>query len=168
MPQSSPARGGGPAQLVEGYGRVVPTPQCRDHRAYPSTIQRMVPLPVPGRIVALTILLAACASPTRTPTPTTIVSLNPCTDAILAEVADPAQIAALSSYSSDPAASSMDVAVAQRFRSVSGAVEEVAALRPALVIGSTFTPPATRSALDRKSTRLNSSHLPTSRMPSSA
>ena len=103
--------------------------------------------------MALTILLAACASPTRTPTPTTIVSLNPCTDAILAEVADPAQIAALSSYSSDPAASSMDVAVAQRFRSVSGAVEEVAALRPALVIGSTFTPPATRSAFARMGLR---------------
>ena len=95
----------------------------------------------------LPLLLASCApAPAQPAAPTTIVSLNPCTDAILAEVADPAQILALSSYSSDPAASSMDVAKARRFRAVSGAVEEVAALRPALVIGSTFTPPATSAA----------------------
>ena len=82
-----------------------------------------------------------------------IVSLNPCTDAILAEVADPAQILALSSYSSDPAASSMDVTKARRFRAVSGSVEEVAALRPALVIGSTFIDPAMRAAFARMGLR---------------
>ena len=37
----------------------------------------------------------------------TIVSLNPCTDAILAEVADPAQLLAISHYSHDPRATSM-------------------------------------------------------------
>ena len=104
--------------------------------------------------MALTLLLTACASPTQNPAaPTTIVSLNPCTDAILAEVADPQQIAALSSYSSDPAASSMDVAKARRFRSVSGSAEEVAALRPVLVIGSTLTDPPTRSAFARMGLR---------------
>ena len=76
-----------------------------------------------------------------------MVSLNPCTDAILAEVADPAQILALSNYSSDPAASSMDLATARRFRSVSGSVEEVAALQPDLVVGSTFEPPASVAAM---------------------
>jgi iron complex transport system substrate-binding protein len=98
-------------------------------------------------------LTACAAAPAREAVPTTIVSLNPCTDAILAEVADPAQIAALSSYSSDPASSSMDVAKARRFRSVSGAAEEVAALRPALVIGSTFTAPAARAAFARMGLR---------------
>ncbi|MBC2663943.1 ABC transporter substrate-binding protein [Novosphingobium flavum] len=83
------------------------------------------------------------------PTPSGIVSLNPCTDAILAEVADPARIAALSAYSSDPSSSSMDVAAARRFPAITGTVEEIAALRPALVIGGTFTPPATRAALAR-------------------
>ena len=93
------------------------------------------------------LLLASCAlAPAQPAALAGIVSLNPCTDAILAEVADPAQILALSSYSSDPAASSMDVAKARRFRAVSGSAEEVAALRPALVIGSTFTPPATSAA----------------------
>ena len=79
----------------------------------------------------------------------TVVSLNPCTDAILAEVADPAQILAISAYSHDPASSSMDLATARRFAAVSGTVEEVLALRPDLVIGTTFTPPATVAALRR-------------------
>ena len=105
-------------------------------------------------MVALTLLLASCApAPAQPAAFTTIVSLNPCTDAILAEVADPAQILGLSSYSSDPAASSMDVAKARRFRGVSGSVEEVAALHPALVIGSTFTAPAARSAFARMGLR---------------
>lgn len=84
----------------------------------------------------------------------TIVSLNPCTDAILAEVADPAQIAALSSYSSDPASSSMDLATARRFRAVDGTVEEVAALHPDLVVGGNFMGPATVGALGRMGVRL--------------
>ncbi|MFM5918184.1 MAG: ABC transporter substrate-binding protein [Novosphingobium sp.] len=102
----------------------------------------------------LALALAGCtAAPAREAAPHGIVSLNPCTDAILAEVADPGQIAGLSSYSSDPASSSMDVTVARRFPALSGSVEEVAALRPALVIGSTFTPPATRAAFDRMGLR---------------
>lgn len=77
-----------------------------------------------------------------------IVSLNPCSDAVLAEIADPGQILALSHYSSDPVASSMDVAAARRFRSVTGSAEEVLALRPDIVIASNFLPPATAAALE--------------------
>ena len=79
----------------------------------------------------------------------TIVSLNPCTDAILAEVADPAQLLAISHYSHDPAGSSMGVAAARRFPATGGSVEEVLALKPALVVDGNFTPPATRAALAR-------------------
>jgi hypothetical protein len=61
------------------------------------------------------------------PAPHHIVSFNPCTDAILAEVADPAQIAALSTWSSDPVQSSMDVRIARRFPATDGAWEEVVA-----------------------------------------
>ena len=67
------------------------------------------------------LVLAACApAPAREAAPAqpSIVSLNPCTDAVLVEVADPVQILALSSYSSDPNASSMDLAVARRFPAV--------------------------------------------------
>ncbi len=65
------------------------------------------------------LLLSACAqAPAREAAPAAprIVSLNPCTDAVLVEVADPQQILALSSYSSDPASSSMDLAVASALR----------------------------------------------------
>lgn len=110
----------------------------------------------------LALVLAGCtAAPAREAAPPdtakalpTIVSLNPCTDAILAEVADPAQILAVSHYSHDPASSSMGVAAARRFRATGGSVEEVLALRPALVVDGNFTPPATRTALKRLGLKL--------------
>ena len=83
-----------------------------------------------------------------------IVSLNPCSDAVLAEVAEPAQIVALSSYSRNPASSSMDVAVARRFPAVSDSAEEVLALAPDIVIAGSFLPPATVAALGRTGVRL--------------
>jgi iron complex transport system substrate-binding protein len=98
------------------------------------------------------LLLAACTkAPAREVVPALprIVSLNPCTDAVLVEVADPEQILALSSYSSDPASSSMDLALARRFPAVDGTVEEVIALQPDLVLGSNFVAPATRDAFAR-------------------
>ncbi|WP_251566973.1 ABC transporter substrate-binding protein [Erythrobacter sp. 3-20A1M] len=77
----------------------------------------------------------------------TIVSLNPCTDAILGEIAPPGQVLALSHYSRDPAASSMPVARAQRYGTTGGTVEEIAALAPDMVVASDFIAPATRAAL---------------------
>lgn len=78
----------------------------------------------------------------------TIVSLNPCTDAILAEISSPGQVLALSHYSRDPSGSSMDIARAREFGVTGGTVEEVLALDPDMVVGSTFMAPATRAALD--------------------
>jgi len=110
------------------------------------------------RSVAFALLaLAGCsAAPARESTPErpTIVSLNPCSDAILAEVADPGQLLAISHYSHDPAATSMDLASARRFKAVSGSVEEVLALRPAVVVGSSFTAPATAEAMARLGLKL--------------
>jgi len=103
------------------------------------------------------LLLGACApAPARQAAATrpTIVSLNPCTDAILAEVADPDQVLALSHYSRDPASSSMDVGLARRFGSTSGTVEEVLALAPDVVVTGTFIAPATRQAFARLGIRL--------------
>lgn len=100
-------------------------------------------------------LLAGCASPqAKVPQRSGIVSLNPCTDAILAKVAASAQIKALSAYSRNPNSSSMDVDVAKGFASTTGTVEEIAALQPALVVSGNFTPPATRQALARMNIRL--------------
>ena len=84
----------------------------------------------------------------------TIVSLNPCTDAILAEVADPAQVLAISHYSHDPRSSSMSAAKARRFSATRGTVEEVLALKPTLALGSTFTDPASASAYRHLGVRL--------------
>ena len=105
----------------------------------------------------LVLTLAACAvapGQERARARPGIVSLNPCTDAILAEVADPDQILALSHYSRDPAASSMDLAAARRFPATGGTVEEIAALHPDLVLDGSFIAPATRAALERLSIRL--------------
>lgn len=98
--------------------------------------------------MAFLLALTACAAP---PAPSaihhpTIVSLNPCTDAILAEVAEPAQILAVSHYSHDPRSTSMNLSRALRFPATGGTVEEVLALDPDVVVGSSFMPPATRSA----------------------
>lgn len=103
-------------------------------------------------LLAASLVLAGCASPLPDRAGggrPTIVSLNPCTDAVLAEVADPAQILAVSHYSHDPRATSMPLAEARRFRATSGTVEEVIALAPDVVVGSNFMAPATRAALDR-------------------
>lgn len=96
-------------------------------------------------------LLASCApGETRQAAPATgprIVSLNPCADAVLTEVADEAQLLAISDYSHRAGASSMDLSRARQFRAVSGTAEEVLALRPDVVVAGTFLPPATAQAI---------------------
>lgn len=110
------------------------------------------------RLAPLALLaLAACSqTPERQASPVhpTIVSLNPCSDAVLAEVADPGQILALSHFSSALSSSSMDVEVARRYPAVSGTVEEVMALKPDVLIAGTFVPPATMRAFRRLGVRL--------------
>lgn len=100
----------------------------------------------------LALLLTGCAgagpgrgSPDNRPT---VVSLNPCADAILAEVAEPGQLLAISHYSKDPRASSMSAEDAARFPATGGTVEEVLALDPDVVVANTFIAPATRGALE--------------------
>ena len=108
------------------------------------------------RIALLALALAGCA-PAPPPAPReqpTIVSLNPCSDAILAEVADPAQLLAISHYSHEPRQTSMDLATARRFRATGGTAEEVAVLAPDVVVGSSFMDPATRTALERMGMRV--------------
>ena len=101
----------------------------------------------------LALLLAGCAGGGAVPPPAgqggpTIVSLNPCTDAILAEVTTPGQLLAISHYSKDPRSTSMPAAQAARYPATGGTVEEILALAPDIVVGSTFMAPTTRAALD--------------------
>ncbi len=99
-------------------------------------------------------LLLAMAAPHVAQASPRIVSLNPCSDAILAEVADPAQILAISAYSRDPASSSLPPGVAARFASTHGTIEEVIALHPDVVIDGAFVAPATKGAYRRLGLRL--------------
>lgn len=68
----------------------------------------------------------------------TIVSLNPCSDAILAGMARPGQLLAISHYSQDPSSTSMDLAAARRLRATGGTLEEVLALRPDVVVAGSY------------------------------
>ncbi|WP_338302845.1 ABC transporter substrate-binding protein [Erythrobacter sp. Dej080120_24] len=121
-------------------------------------------------VAACALTLAACtpAAPDMrggeelVPSGPTIVSLNPCLDAILVEIADPSQVLALSHYSRDPAASSIPQGVAQDFGFTGGTAEEVIALSPDLVLASIFIAPATRDALERASLRVETFGSPTS------
>ncbi len=88
------------------------------------------------------------------PAKPTILSLNPCTDAILAQVADREQIAGLSAYSRSPAQSSMDVAVARRLPVSGGTLEETLLAHPRVVVTGGLVPPATRAAYARLGLRL--------------
>ncbi|MXP32701.1 ABC transporter substrate-binding protein [Erythrobacter jejuensis] len=84
----------------------------------------------------------------------TIVSLNPCADAILAEVAMPGQLLAISHYSHNARSTSMDIDAARTFAATGGTVEEIVALDPDIVIGSSFMAPATRAGLERLGIRV--------------
>lgn len=80
--------------------------------------------------------------------PQRIVSLNPCLDAILVEVADRQQIKALSHYSRIRQQSNLyDLALT--FPQTHGTAEEIISLRPDLVLGSLHGDRATRNALNR-------------------
>lgn len=91
--------------------------------------------------------------------PARIVSLVSCLDAILVEVADPGQIAALSRESRDPNASTIPT-IARRYPGVRESAEEILAQRPDLVLGSIYTPSALRSALRRLQVRIEIFDLP--------
>ncbi len=95
------------------------------------------------------------------PATATFVSLNPCLDAILVEVAQPAQILALSHYSRDPASSSIAPNVAARHAFTGGTAEEVIALSPEIVLAGSFIAPETKSTLERAGMRVETFGSPT-------
>lgn len=93
---------------------------------------------------------APAGDPQASRAPGRVVSLGPCLDAILVEVADRSQIAALSRYSRDPYGSSI-AETAKTLPVTSGTAEEIIALSPDLVL--TGIGQTTASALDRLSIR---------------
>lgn len=75
--------------------------------------------------------------------------MNPCVDAILMEVAEPQQVAAISHYSHDARATSVPLHWARRHPAISGAAEDVIAARPDLVIAGPHVAVQTIAALER-------------------
>lgn len=106
-------------------------------------------------IVALaSMLLSACGGTPAAPVaprdrPQRIVSVNPCADALLRELADPVQIRAISHYSKDPRATSVPLDWAARYPATSGTAEEVLAMRPDLVVAGPHVALSTIAALER-------------------
>jgi iron complex transport system substrate-binding protein len=93
--------------------------------------------------------------------PRRIVSLNPCLDAILIAVADPGQVAALSHYSRDPHQSAI-ADEAARFPFTWGSAEDVAAIKPDLVLRSSMGGRALTAVLPRLGIRQASFGVPSS------
>ena len=77
----------------------------------------------------------------------------PCVDAILREVADDSQIAAISHYSQDARSTSVPLDWARRFPAVGDRAEDVVAMAPDLVITGPHVSPQTAAALDRLGVR---------------
>lgn len=76
-----------------------------------------------------------------------IVSNNPCIDSILAEIAAPGQIAAISRYSHDVDSGSAPVEWARSLPGLGTGAEEIIAARPRLVLTGNLASSGTNSAL---------------------
>jgi iron complex transport system substrate-binding protein len=83
------------------------------------------------------ILLVSCATQPEI-APDRIVSNNPCVDAILAEVSDPAQIGAVSAWSHDPAGALAPLALARRYPAIGAGAEAVILAKPCLALVGAF------------------------------
>ncbi len=99
-------------------------------------------------LLAGVLLLHGCTARPAV-TPQRIVSDNPCVDAILADVATPTQIGAVSTYSHDPHATSAPIGWAQHFPAMGGTAEEIIAAHPSLYLTGSPMMPATRAVADR-------------------
>jgi len=119
---------------------------------------------MPGRAALIGLMLCALAGGAGQATaapPRRIVSLNPCLDAILLRVADPAQIAALSRYSQNPTQSAV-AAEAKAYPFTGGSGEEIVALKPDLVLTSGMGDLALAGVLPRLHIRQSSFGVPSS------
>ncbi len=99
-------------------------------------------------------LTGACSKAPSSPVPLPdyprrIVSMNPCADALLQPLADPSRIVAISHYSQDPRATSVDPGWASRLQAMGGTAEEVIGLSPDLVIAGPHVALPTIEALAR-------------------
>ena len=81
--------------------------------------------------------------------PNSVISANPCIDAVLAEIATPGQIAAVSAYSHDAASASAPLGWARALPAVGITAEEIIAARPRLLLTGNYMSLSTRAAIDK-------------------
>lgn len=99
-------------------------------------------------------------SPSASIAPGRIVSNNPCIDGILAEIADPASIGAISRFSQAPESSSAPIAWAKRFPAIGFSAEEIIAAAPRLVLSGNYASTGTNAALAKAGIRVESFGVP--------
>jgi iron complex transport system substrate-binding protein len=92
------------------------------------------------------LLLASCSTGPAIPA-NSIVSNNPCIDAILAEIATPGQIGAVSIYSQNPESASAPLDWARRLPALGISAEEIIAAKPRLVLTGNLASSGTNAAL---------------------
>lgn len=103
----------------------------------------LAPVPAKAEVISISTWVQPPTVPKR------IVSINPCADALLMQLAHASQIATISHYSHDKRATSIPLRQALKFKATSGTAEEILAQRPDLVVASSFVKPATEQALKR-------------------
>lgn len=94
----------------------------------------------------LALLLSGCSSGPAI-APGGIVSANPCIDAVLAEIAAPGQIAAVSAFSHKADSTSAPLAWALKHPAVGITAEEIIAARPRLLLTGNLASAGTNTAL---------------------
>ncbi len=96
----------------------------------------------------LVLLLSGCSSGPAI-VPRGLVSANPCIDAVLAEIAAPGQIAAVSAFSHKADSASAPLAWARKHPAVGITAEEIIAARPRILLTGNLASAGTNAALSK-------------------
>lgn len=96
--------------------------------------------------------LAGCASQPVI-APNGVVSNNPCIDAVLAEIALPGQVTAVSSYSHDPDSASAPLAWSAKLPAIGTGAEELLLARPKMVLTGNLASSGANAVLARAGVR---------------
>ena len=107
----------------------------------------------------LLLLLSGCSGQPAI-APEGIVSNNPCVDGILAEIAAPGQIAAVSVYSHNAAGASAPLAWSRALPAIGTSAEEVIAARPRLLLTGNLAFGGTNAALAKAGVKLHAYGVP--------
>lgn len=141
---------------IEPFGSCSPKQRTRFRQI--TTMQHQPDLPLLRLLrqwvmAVLGLLLNVGFAAAQSMPPARVISLNMCTDQLLLDLADPAQIAGLSPFAADAARSFLAARV-QALPIMSGTAEEVMVLRPDLVVAGTFTKRATREFIRARGVNL--------------